>query len=250
MVGASPEHLVSYFQPMKSYKGRQPPFQCTIVEAAVATMATPGLFEPFSIGTFPYKQKYIGAGTVYGNPGERILREAREVYGYECRISIILSIGSGSRPNLSQEKAVASIGSANILSHIAFHSDITAKSLEFQLSNVDGYLRISVPAPLWSENDWANLGQIASDTEDYLARERETSTAMDLSIDTLRERRTSITIGQLSNCKFGLHVENIASYLPYRWHHDYVLLCEGSAGCITLFCSSRKGVGKDEGMLT
>jgi hypothetical protein len=193
---------MSHIRAIRSYRGREAIFQCTLLEAAWATMATQGLFEPAHIGQGFRKQEYVGVGTTFGNPTDQILKEARSVYGNSCRISVILSIGTGIQVALSQEKMAESIGPANILSHIAFHCDATAKTLNLQLENVHGYLRLNVDKGTgqWSEDDWRDHHKIGTNTSSYLEEPRVTK-SIDQSVELLISRQATATVGQLSNCK-------------------------------------------------
>jgi len=168
-------------------------------------MATQGLFEPAHIGQGFRAQEYIGAGTTFGNPTDRILKEARSIYGNSCRISVILSIGTGIQVALSQEMMAESIGPANILSHIAFHCDATAKTLNLQLENVHGYLRLNADKGTgqWSEDDWRDHHKIWANTSGYL-EETGVTKSIDQSVELLISREPTATVGQLSNCKHSL----------------------------------------------
>jgi hypothetical protein len=168
-------------------------------------MSTQGLFEPARIGRPPYQDEYVGAGTTFGNPADQTLKEARTVFGNACQISVILSIGASAQVAFSQEVMAQSIGPENVLSHIAFHCDSTAKTLALQLENIDGYLRLNVGGGTgrWTEDNWNNCGDILTDTNVFL-EDPPIVTSIDRSIDLLRNGRATATVGQLSNCRCNL----------------------------------------------
>lgn len=201
MVGAVLRDDLSFIRAMRSYPSRDSaPFKGTLVEAACATMATQGLFEPAEVGSFPFLSKYIGPGITFGNPADQILKEARTVYGNSCQISVILSLGTGAVGALSQEVLSAPVGPSNILSHIAFHCDATARNLASQLESVDGYLRLNVEqgATGWTDANWLQPGNIATDTDVHMERPMINS-SVERSVELLRDRKPTATVGQLTS---------------------------------------------------
>src|ERR1700761_5070085 len=69
-------------------------FNCQIWEAARVTTATPTLFEPIAIGSYPVLLKYIDASMGLNNPVRQIRDEASAIFP-DRPVACIISIGSG-----------------------------------------------------------------------------------------------------------------------------------------------------------
>ncbi|KIM23602.1 hypothetical protein M408DRAFT_53274, partial [Serendipita vermifera MAFF 305830] len=79
----------------RNYKSRQSSYNPTIVEAARACWATPGLFSSIFIGTPPQQEEVISAVNGFNNPAVQAAQDAREFYGAARAVSVFLSVGSG-----------------------------------------------------------------------------------------------------------------------------------------------------------
>ncbi|KAG6809485.1 hypothetical protein H0H92_016064 [Tricholoma furcatifolium] len=66
---------------------------CTIVQAARATTATPQFFKPVAIGKI--SEKFVGASFGHINPATCVLEEAQLVFGSSYPVACLLSIGAG-----------------------------------------------------------------------------------------------------------------------------------------------------------
>jgi hypothetical protein len=84
--------------PIRSYLVRGArPASCTILQAAGASIASPDIFPPVTIGSGHKKVSLINAVPNYANPTKVLLPEARRIFGDEGNIATIVSIGSGRR---------------------------------------------------------------------------------------------------------------------------------------------------------
>src|SRR5438445_10617722 len=71
---------------------KNPSYNCTIVEGARATCATPKIFKSIDIGPDYLRSTYIGGEWRSNNPTQSLLSEASVLFPSQ-RISCLLSIG-------------------------------------------------------------------------------------------------------------------------------------------------------------
>jgi hypothetical protein len=76
---------------------------CTILQAACATIASLEVYEPVIIGDEEGQSLYIDAMTGYANPTNEALKEAERLFGNDTIVSNIVSVGSG-KPELRQQQ--------------------------------------------------------------------------------------------------------------------------------------------------
>lgn len=72
-----------------------PPSGVTVVEAILATCASPTEFLPVEIGIEPEKKEYVGATIGTNNPIRHLITEAHTHFEQESKVGLILSTGSG-----------------------------------------------------------------------------------------------------------------------------------------------------------
>ncbi|CAG8684129.1 7226_t:CDS:2, partial [Acaulospora colombiana] len=83
--------------------------QCTILQAACATVAAPDAYEPVSIGEGDDVMTYIGAMNGYANPTNEMLKEAEKILGKDRLVATIISVGSGKLDLIHQQGSVNDI---------------------------------------------------------------------------------------------------------------------------------------------
>jgi hypothetical protein len=122
----------------------------------------------------------------------QVLREARLTFGEQKPVSLVLSLGSGPRPRLSDPDHHAT-GLCRI------QCDGVARDLQHQLHEFGEYLRLNVDRGMETvELDaWHELGSIESYTNVYLEMSLIT-TCIDRGSQWLLQRSGSVTLGQLS----------------------------------------------------
>ncbi|EXJ76783.1 uncharacterized protein A1O5_01291 [Cladophialophora psammophila CBS 110553] len=159
---------------LRSYASRQvAEVDCTIWEAARATSAASGFFDPIKIGKFG--EQFLDGATGANNPIEKVLEEARAIWpDLTERLQCIVSIGTG-QPSLlpfgSNLKQVATT-----LINIATETENTAKN--FQINHVPSlgspshkkYFRFNVAKGLEEVGleEHERKAQIAATTKVYL----------------------------------------------------------------------------------
>ncbi len=110
-------------------------YNCTIWEAARATLTVPTLFKPINIGPRSSKIAYVGGGLGYNNPVKQVVAEAGLVFGENAQIACIVSIEPGSlgdivftKPNALERLLLPGLIPA--LETIAMDSEKTANEME------------------------------------------------------------------------------------------------------------------------
>ncbi|KAG6873809.1 hypothetical protein C0992_008411, partial [Termitomyces sp. T32_za158] len=108
-------------------------YDCTVVEAARATTATPALFKPVSIISGGIPENFVGAGLGYSNPTDFVLKEAVSVFGLSQPVACFVSIGAGHPGHVFWESNNAL---DQLLHQLVTNSEVLAESF------VDKYIQI------------------------------------------------------------------------------------------------------------
>lgn len=81
----------------RSYPTRHASYNPTIVEAIRATWARPGLFSSIRVGAGPLQEELVSSMSGFDNPTLEAIKEAKDVFGGDTKISSILSLGCGKK---------------------------------------------------------------------------------------------------------------------------------------------------------
>jgi hypothetical protein len=79
---------------------------CSFVDAACAAIADPKIFSPVSIGRMIREQRFCGPPMGSSNPIRAVLKEARQHFGKDTPISLLLSLGAGKSVPLSLQPSL------------------------------------------------------------------------------------------------------------------------------------------------
>jgi hypothetical protein len=160
---------------------------------------TPSHFSPVNIISRRTPQSFIGAPFGVGNPTRELLKEASTAFGDDRRVAQIISIGCGLPPKLSLEELTDEVGGGRLLKERTVEFQMVAKDLSARLYNVEAYLRLNVDKGLGGVefDDWGSLGDIETHTRIYIGNAT-VSGSIDSSLQRIRGRVGSITLGQLS----------------------------------------------------
>ncbi|KAG6894201.1 hypothetical protein C0993_012074, partial [Termitomyces sp. T159_Od127] len=79
----------------RTYEALYDNYDCTVVQAACATTATPDLFKPMSINSNGMIESFVGAGLNDSNPINIMLEEAVMLFGLSQSVACMVSIGAG-----------------------------------------------------------------------------------------------------------------------------------------------------------
>lgn len=196
-------------QLFRSYDSRVSYLDCTILEALSASMASPSMFEPVSIGPPGFEQAFIGGSYTCNNPTRELMKEAMSIFGEHQRIACLLNLGSGMSRVLSLDDENQDADEiAAVLEGIASDGEIMAEELSNQLHETGVYIRLSVNRGLDTigSRSWMELGNIELHTRVYLQSTHARQTMEKLSA-MLKNPAGSVTLVQLSELD-----------CPFRWY--------------------------------
>jgi hypothetical protein len=187
------QHIRAYKSPLAL------PLNCTVVDAALATLASPKLFKPVEITTDQIvKKRFYSASLGYNNPTREAVREAWDVFGGNTPAALILSIGAGSSPPKSIDTPMETL-----MHEILEDCDKLAVELSGQFHTSGIYFRLSVDQVIQypTTDSWKPLsvGGIHAQTLGYLERKAEAGEDLiDAITDNLLEAHGQVAIGVLS----------------------------------------------------
>lgn len=185
---------------LRIYRSRRgDTLQCTILEAALASISTIGLFEPVEITTG--RRKYTGAGIRYANPIMELVEEAEKIYGGEQRISCLLSLGTGISASPKKPADLSWLDVHGMLQAMGIQQGQTATTSQRQFGNLQAYFRFSIDSVVDSTSlyDWTHWesDQIDATVREYLKRPHQSS-EFDAAIGSLLDRKGTVTLSRLS----------------------------------------------------
>ncbi len=169
------------------------PLQCTVVEAALATMASPRHYSPVRIGS----REFVGASLGYNNPTREAILEAWTMFGAETPVASVFSLGAGVSPPKSIEQSLQNPDD------VLEDCERLANELSGQYRDIGIYFRLSVIQGLHSihpdEWDPATIGKIESHTSAYLQTQTQAGADPLLALEeALHTRKGRIAIAAMS----------------------------------------------------
>ncbi|KAF8598128.1 FabD/lysophospholipase-like protein, partial [Ceratobasidium sp. AG-I] len=179
---------------------------CTIVEAARATMATPGMFKRAWIQEQAVKTAYIGGGFGCNNPTTYAIKEV-EIAFPERSISTVLSVGSGQRHSASvpERRRLSQFlprDLSDTLSSIATDCERTNEELAGKFENTPNvYFRFNAEQGMQDidQSDLARLSEVQAHTQTYLKHAAVTS-RVDQTANSIANSAESVKITRMSGC--------------------------------------------------
>ena len=150
---------------------------CKIWEAARATSAAPTFFKAIEIESYGgIKERFIDAGIRCNNPCSEVLNEAREIFGDDRRLGLLLSIGTGHQGPIGLEKPDAFQRTLptkliGFLRKIATDCESEARERALMFRNTkDIYIRFNVAhgAGGISLAEWEKMGEVLTHTTAYI----------------------------------------------------------------------------------
>ncbi|KAH8804042.1 acyl transferase/acyl hydrolase/lysophospholipase [Flagelloscypha sp. PMI_526] len=161
MTGCRPECF-------RNYKPRKyASWNCKIWEAARATVSHRSFFDSIRIGPCYAAEDYVDACFGFNNPTELVMEETKSLFPPSTHRHLVLSLGA-SHPGISS-CPLSGDEWGFVLEEIATDCERTANRIA--QSNIPDYFRLNVSQSLQGTmlQDWADLGQIASHTKQYMA---------------------------------------------------------------------------------
>ncbi|KNZ82006.1 Nephrocystin-3, partial [Termitomyces sp. J132] len=184
----------------RTYQVRaNPGYNCTVVEAARATTATPELFKPVVITAQGVSETFVGARLGYSNPTSVVLDEAKLVFGLSQEVICLVSIGAGHPgPVLWNPTKHFNKRLVNLLFQISTNYEAPAEELVKRYLHLPGvFYRLSVEQGLQGiVDDYNQLGVIKAHSLDYL-KKAEVSQKVDDLVHALHDCSPKVTLGVL-----------------------------------------------------
>jgi hypothetical protein len=150
-----------------------------------------------------YSSEELISGSVgFNNPTKKALEEATWVFGSECPVSVIISLGSGQQHIRSLTKQIVE-GTQEVLRAMQREGDSVTNDLVHRFSGSSFYHRLSVDSGIdsvvmtgWSE---CETGAITSHTKSYM---EQISPSLEALAKIMVENKASHTLGQLSGYSY------------------------------------------------
>ncbi|KAG6895004.1 hypothetical protein C0992_003559 [Termitomyces sp. T32_za158] len=152
---------------------------CTVVQAAHATIAAPDLFKPVSITSGGLSETFVGARFRCSNPTNLVLKEAIKVFGLFQPVASFVNIGAGHLGPVSWESTrVFSKQMMDLLYQISTDCEAQAEDFVENYMQIPGlFYRLNVEQGLQKMpvDDWNKQGEIQTHSKAYLEKAKVTN---------------------------------------------------------------------------
>jgi hypothetical protein len=188
---------------LRTYPVRtEPPSVITVIEAVLATCASPVGFEPVTIGARHKKQEYVGP--VAHNPFRDVITESHLLFGGDSSVASILSLGCGHPGVITVPSDGTPATLLALMQEMILDCQSHAKETQDQIGHLGIYFRFSVEqgmqrAYLGNTDDTSLM---VSRTQTYLG-DLDVSSKVDAYIQSLHTPVGLITLERLSMYKNG-----------------------------------------------
>jgi hypothetical protein len=147
----------------RSYPSARSSYNPTILEAVRASWATPGLFSSVRLGANLLREEIVSAVNGFNNPTLEAIKEAKDIFGKERRVSCLLSLGAG-------QAEVRSTSSKDYTTKTAQDTETIARECQRRFGSLEIYFRFSVERGMDLECaiGEGTFGAIATHTSVYL----------------------------------------------------------------------------------
>jgi hypothetical protein len=147
----------------RNFKSSRSSYNPTIIEAVRASWATPGLFPSILLGANLMREELVSAVNGFNNPTLETIKEAKDIFGKERRVSCLLSLGTG-------QADIRSTASKDFMTKTAQDTETIARESQRRFGSLGIYFRFSVERGMDSEGVIGEeaLGAIAAHTSVYL----------------------------------------------------------------------------------
>jgi hypothetical protein len=214
---------------IRNFQVRQEePLNLTIIEAMLATLASPPLFASTSVFKDASTFEYISADLTLSNPIRQIIKEAYGTFGEEARVACLLSLGCG-HPGVAVSPEDSSLISWNqFLTRLVMDSERKAQDIDGQMGHLGLYYRFCVSQGLEQSEgiSTSQLESIIAHTVVYLSG-NPVSSKMTECTDSLKLRDGSTSLEQLSQS----HIHVLEATLM-RMQHILVVVSSLRRPCL------------------
>jgi hypothetical protein len=186
----------AFCQFIRSYpiRGASGP-DCTILQAACATIAFPESFEPVVVGEEENQLLYVDAMGGYANPTNEMLKEAEKVFGKNVVVANVVSIGSGKPELRPQQLGPSGSQLGNLLKRAIRDTERVHNDIQNRLQSLGIYFRFNVESIPPMVN---SIGQTTRVYTTAYLEEAATSQKMDVAVTSIQERKGIKPLKELS----------------------------------------------------
>lgn len=200
---ATSAYSATTYRILRTYETPQLAYNPTIVEAILATMATPNWFDPVVIGTKLEEEVLVGGCNGWYNPIKLAFTMTRDLFKPNSKVASIVSIGPGRQDEHQivrrdddegdgdDDIPITPVEVADLLERMMLDCEVVASNMQRELGHIPTYQRLSVDQKMdrikitgWSGRAIAN---IISNTDSYKLRADAT---IDQVVDNLKARIT------------------------------------------------------------
>ncbi|KAG8811943.1 hypothetical protein FRC17_002270, partial [Serendipita sp. 399] len=196
VVFAAPTVDLSRTLPLRSYGQRK---QCTVVEAALATICSPSLFAPCTIGR--RKQGFCGSGNGLSSCFREVLKEIETVFDGEQRIACILHLGSGISESIATPLPSSASHADIYLRGLATSCALYTTEISTQMYGVGAYIHLDVEHGVENAtlSGWIDCypDAVEASTQAYLQKP-DVKRLLKVAAEFAHDRSSTITIGRLN----------------------------------------------------
>jgi hypothetical protein len=168
---------------------------CTILQAACATIASPEAYDPVIIGDEDDQCTYMNAMTGYANPTNEVLKEAEKIFGKNAVVANLLSVGSG-RLELRQQQDTGIMSQlSDLLKRAITDTERVHNDIYNRFQDLGIYSRFNAEGILPVTNSMRKTTRVQ--TAAYL-EDAPNSHRMDRAVTSIRERKGVKSLKDLS----------------------------------------------------
>jgi hypothetical protein len=170
---------------IRSYRSRgQRAPDCTILQAACATIASPDRYAPVKIGAGHNEIAYFDASPGYANPAVQLLKEAEHQFGKDAEVATIISIGSG-KPEIKVTSPTSdSLHLSDIIKRLSVDTERVHEEMQERLKELAIYFRFNAERGVGLES---NASLVQNYTQAYL-EESAVSQKLDEAVKNIHSR--------------------------------------------------------------
>ncbi|PVF93948.1 hypothetical protein CPB86DRAFT_741455 [Serendipita vermifera] len=170
--------------------------QCTILQAACATIASPNTYEPVIVGDGDDRIVYIDAMAGYANPTNEMLKEAEKAFGRNATVATIISIGSGGPEGWQKTQGSVSVQLTDILRRTMLDTERVHNDLQNRFHDHGIYYRFNA-------NSYAHFNELVGSTTRATTKafldKASTNQRMDQAISSIRERKEGKILNDINS---------------------------------------------------
>jgi hypothetical protein len=165
---------------------------CTILQAACATIASPDAYDPILIGGEEEEESYLDAMAGFANPTNEMLKEAEKVFEKNAVVANIVSIGSG---KLDPQQVITRTQLSDLLNRAITDTERVHNDIQNRLQDLGIYFRFNVENILPMNNSIGNTTRVQ--TSAYL-EDATHSQRMNGAVTSIQARNVTRPLKELS----------------------------------------------------